>query len=80
MKGSIAEWLWRVALLVALAWIGWELQLLHEDMNQPVGGDQSTVAATADDTQDSLDAIRDDIAGLTRKMDAMLIAMAQARP
>ena len=78
MKQWVAEWLWRAALLGALAWIGWELHLLRADMNAPVD-DTTTTAAAPDDTQDSLDAIRDDLAGLTEKVDAILVVMARAR-
>jgi hypothetical protein len=78
VKRSIAEWLWRAALLGALGWIGWELMLLHDDL-QPSPDDPATVAAATDDTLDSLDAIRDDLADLTHKVDAIMIAMAQAR-
>jgi hypothetical protein len=40
-KRQIAEWLWRLALLAALAWIGRELRLMHEDMLQPAGRERS---------------------------------------
>jgi len=77
MKQRMAEWLWRLAVLAALGWIGWQLQRLHDDIVQPVD-DQATVAA-ADDTQDTLDAIREDLNGLTQKVDAILVVMARAR-
>ena len=77
MKSQVAEWLWRVAVLMALGWIGLQLQRLHEDITEPVD-ETSTVAAT-DDTQGSLDAIRDDLDGLTRKVDAILVVMARTR-
>jgi len=78
MKHLIADWLWRAALIGALAWIGWELHLLHEDMNAPAD-DAVTAAAAPDETQDSLDALRDDLAGLTEKVDAILVAVARTR-
>ena len=78
MIARIGEWVWRLAILAALAWIGWELQLLHQDMNQPVD-DGSTVARSSDDTQDSLDAIHDDLQGLTQKVDAIMMVMARGR-
>jgi hypothetical protein len=78
MNTRVAEWLWRIALLCALAVIGWELRQLHEDLNQPVD-DSATVAAGPDDVQDSLDAVRDDIATLTQKVDAILVVMARAK-
>lgn len=77
MKSLVAEWLWRLAVLLALAWIGLQLQRLHEDIVQPVE-DESTVAA-ADETQNSLDAIRDDLDGLAKKVDAILVVMTRTR-
>lgn len=77
MKTQIAEWTWRLAILVALAWIGLQLQQLHEDIVQPVD-DQSTVAA-GEDAQGTLDAIRDDLDGLTKKVNAILVVMARAK-
>jgi hypothetical protein len=77
MKTQVAEWMWRLAILMALGWIGLQLQRLHEDIIQPVD-DQSTVAA-ADDAQGTLDAIRDDLDGLTRKVNAILVVMARAK-
>lgn len=77
MKARWAEWLWRLAVLLALGWIGLQLQRLHEDIVAPID-DQSTVAA-ADDTQGSLDAISDDLARLTQKVDAILVVMARAQ-
>ena len=75
----MAEWLWRCALLCALVWIGWELMLLHNDLQQPAD-DPATVAAGADDdTLDGLDAIRDDLAELTQKVDAIMVAMARGK-
>jgi len=77
MKARWAEWLWRFAVLLALGWIGLQLQRLHEDITAPID-DPSTVAA-ADDTQGSLDAISDDLARLTQKVDAILVVMARAQ-
>jgi hypothetical protein len=77
MKARWAEWLWRFAVLLALGWIGLQLQRLHEDITAPID-DPSTVAAT-DDTQGSLDAISDDLARLTQKVDAILVVMARAQ-
>jgi hypothetical protein len=78
MKRLIAEWLWRVAVLCILAVIAWELLGLRMDIAQPAD-DQQTVAAAPDDLQDSLDSIRDDIASLTTKVDAILVVMARAK-
>jgi len=78
MARLIAEWIWRVAVLAALVWTGWELHSLHVDVMQPA---DDTVTAGADpaDTQDSLDEIRDSLAGLTQKVDAILVVMARAK-
>lgn len=78
VKRWLAEWLWRVAVLAALGWIGWELHVLRVDVNQ-ASDDQTTVAGAPDETQDSLDAIRDDLENLTQKVDAILVVMARSR-
>ena len=77
MKTQIAEWFWRLLVLAALGWIGLQLQRLHEDIVAPID-DQSTVASV-DDSQDTLDAIREDVDRLNRKVDAILVVMARAR-
>jgi hypothetical protein len=41
----LLELLWRLAVLAALCWIGWELHLIHEDMFEP-DDEQQTDAAT----------------------------------
>ena len=78
MTRWIADWLWRMAVLVALGWIGWELHVLHEDVKQPPE-DQATVATAPDETQDSLDEIRDELVRLAQKVDAILVVMARAK-
>jgi hypothetical protein len=78
MNRLIADWLWRMALLGALCWIGWELHGLREDMVQPVD-DQATTAAAPDDVQNSLDDLRDGVATLNAKVDAMMMAMMQLK-
>jgi hypothetical protein len=78
MKRLIAEWLWRVAVLCILGVIAWQLFALRADIAQPAD-DSATVAAAPDETQASLDAIRDDIDALARKVDAILVVMARAR-
>jgi hypothetical protein len=78
MNRLIADWLWRMALLGALCWIGWELHGLREDMVQPVD-DQATTAAAPDDMQNSLDDLRDGVATLNAKVDAMMMAMMQLK-
>jgi len=73
-----ADWLWRMAVLAALGWIGWELHALRMDVNQ-APDEQATVATAPDETQDTLEAIRDDLESLTQKVDAILVVMARAR-
>ncbi|MDE2395043.1 MAG: hypothetical protein KGL43_22620 [Burkholderiales bacterium] len=78
MKRLIAELIWRATVVAALAWIGWELHQIHQDMLQP---DDSQVTASdapdSSDLGDSVDQLRDDIAGLDQKVDALLLATAQ---
>ena len=78
VKRWLAEWLWRMTVLAALGWIGWELHSLRIEVNQ-APDDQATVAAAPDETQDALDAIRDDLESLTQKVDAILVVMARSR-
>jgi hypothetical protein len=73
MKKTFFEWLWRLAVLVALGGIGLQLQRLHEDITQPP--EDTTVAGAPDDLQEGLDAIRDDLDALTRKVDAIMVVM-----
>lgn len=82
MKRLIADWIWRAAVLAALAWIGWQLQLMHQDMMQPE--DSTTTASAAPDgrnpdVQDSIEDLRDDVAALDQKVDALMIATAQLK-
>ena len=77
MTKTVTEWIWRLAVLCALAWIGLQLQRLHDDISQPAE-DDAAVAAASDDIQDSLDAIHDDLDGLSTKVDAIMVAMARA--
>jgi hypothetical protein len=78
MTRLIADWLWRLALLAALCWIGLELQHFHDDMLQPTD-EPSTASAETDDVQDSLNAIRDDLDNLSLKVDALLVAMSRTK-
>ena len=78
VKRWLAEWLWRMSVLAALGWIGWELHALRIEVNQ-APDDQATVAAAPDETQDALDSIRDDLESLTQKVDAVLVVMARSR-
>jgi len=78
MKRLIADWLWRIALLGALCWIGWELHGFREDMMQPAD-EQATASTEPDVVQDSLDALHDDIEDLKQRVDAILVALARSR-
>ena len=77
MKSTITEWLWRAAVLGGLVWIGWELHTMHADLMQPA--EEATVATGPDSPQDNLDDIRDSLAGLTQKVDAILVVMARSK-
>ena len=78
MIRKIAEWSWRVAMLAALLWVGWELRQFHADYMQPVD-DGSTVTAGADELQTSIDDLRDDVATLDQKLDAIALALATGK-
>jgi len=77
MKRTIAEWLWRAAIICALGWIGWEMHQIRLQMQQP--DDETTTAAAPDDLQDSLDELSDGIAKINEKVDAMMVAMLQLK-
>jgi hypothetical protein len=74
----IADWLWRLALLAALCWIGWEVHGLREDMLEPVDA-QTTASTEPDVVRDILDALHDDIEDLKQRVDVILFAVAHAR-
>lgn len=79
MRKGLMEWVWRLAVLCALGWIGMQLERLHEDIVQPPD-DTPTVAADADDLRDSLDEIHDQLDGLTRRVDAIMAVMSREGP
>jgi hypothetical protein len=79
MRQRFAEWLWRLALLATLAWIGWELHRFHDDMLQPLDDTVTATAPAEDDAQASLEQLRDALASLNEKVDAILVVMARAR-
>ena len=79
MTQRMAEWLWRAAMLAAMAWIGWELQQIHQDLLLPAE-DQTTAAASPDDTAGRIDELADGVASLNQKVDAIMIAMTQLKP
>ncbi len=71
MNRTVAEWLWRAAMLCALVWVGCELRSLHVDLMAPV--DEVTSAeADPGELQSSLDDIRDALADLNRKVDFVI--------
>ena len=78
MTQRMAEWLWRAAMLAAMAWIGWELQQIHQDLLP--ADDQTTAAASPDDTASRIDELAEGVASLNQKVDAIMIAMTQLKP
>jgi hypothetical protein len=76
MKQLIAEWLWRAAVICALAWIGMELRQIHEDLNQPA---DEVSASAPDDVQRTLDGLNEDVAQLNDKVNAIMVAMMQLK-
>jgi len=77
MMRTIAEWAWRAGLLGALVWIGMELHVLRLDVEaQP---DAPAVASSAEEDQDAVEAIRDDLAEIKQKVNAIMIVMARAK-
>jgi len=52
MKRIIGEWVWRVAMVCALGWVGLEVHGLREDLAQPADNDPAATAQ-ADDGDDS---------------------------
>lgn len=70
---------WRLAILAALAWIGWGLQLLHQDL-APQPDDRTTAQVPgADPLEESIENLRDEVDILTQKVDAVLVVMARAK-
>jgi hypothetical protein len=67
--------LWRLATLAILLWIGRELYLLRQDIDQPAEP-ADTTTASADDLTDTLDDLRRDVATLSDKIDALAMALA----
>lgn len=47
MTKLIAEWVWRIAVVVLLAWIGAELHALHDDLMAPADDQPATTATPA---------------------------------
>lgn len=79
MNRLIAEWLWRAAIVCALAWIGWELHQMRLDLQPPADDEVTAEAAAPDELQDRIDDIDDQLATLHDKVDAIMIAMTQLK-
>jgi hypothetical protein len=48
LSRSIAEWVWRLTMLAAVLWVGWEVVQLREDLaDLAVPGDEATDIAGA---------------------------------
>jgi hypothetical protein len=47
MRPSISEWLWRLALLAALCWIGWELHQIDADLQDAPAEEQAAEPTAA---------------------------------
>ncbi len=45
MLRTIAEWVWRLAILAAVLWVGWEVAQLREDLADP--GDEPIEASSS---------------------------------
>ena len=79
MKRLIAEWLWRAAIVCALAWIGWELHQMRLELQAPEDDEVTAEAAAPDELQERIDDLDDQLAMLHDKVDAIMIAMAQLK-
>ena len=77
MGRTIAEWFWRACVLAGILWIGWELHAMHADIMAPVD-EVTTTEADPGYVQDSLDDIRENIAAMAQKVDAVLVVMSRA--
>ena len=77
MKRLIGEWIWRLAVLAALVWIGVEVRQFHEDMLQPVDEPTTAAADTGDELLDTVGDLREAVSLLDDKVNALLIATAQ---
>ena len=71
------EWIWRVAVLAAIAWVGLELHGLRLDLQEPAR-DQASASAQADD-EDTISAVRDDLDEIKQKVNAIMVVMARAK-
>jgi hypothetical protein len=79
MMRTIADWIWRGALLAALVWVGAELHGLRLNLEAPPVVDETVASSSGDVDQDSLDAIRDDVAEIKQKVNAIMVVMARGK-
>jgi hypothetical protein len=80
MKRIIGEWVWRVALVCALGWVGLELHGLREDLSQPADDDPPVTAeADGESGEGCVDAIRQRIRGTGPKIAAAHLAWTASR-
>jgi hypothetical protein len=80
MKRIIGEWVWRVAMVCALGWLGLELHGLREDLAQPADEDPAmTAEADGSDSQGCVDAVRQRVRDSAPKIAAAPLAMITSR-
>jgi len=75
---TMADWIWRAALLGALVWVGAELHGLRLNLEAPPLVDETIASSGTDADQDSLDTIRDDVADIKQKVNAIMVVMARS--
>lgn len=75
---TMADWIWRGALLAALVWVGAELHGLRLNLEAPPAIDETIASSGGDVDQDNLDAIRDDVADIKQKVNAIMVVMARS--
>ena len=79
MMRTIADWIWRGALLAALVWVGAELHGLRLNLEAPPVVDETVASSGGEVDQDNLDAIRDDVAEIKQKVNAIMVVMARGK-
>ena len=47
MLRTLAEWVWRLALLAAVLWVGWQVAQLREDLADPGPEPEESTASVA---------------------------------
>lgn len=64
MRRIIGEWLWRVAMVCTLVWVGLELHGLRADLAQLADDDPAVTAqADGEDSQGCVDAVQQQVRG-----------------